>query len=234
MFFEIKALSQHLVGFALESEFISFRLKQWGPMSYLPLADLKVVWVHQVHEIGEWFGFETRNKYQIMDEKKVIIGYAAEQQKGIFGFILRQYLGHWRKFDVHFFTAERQLTLIGHHPFRWYFKRIEVNDANGKLIGAIQKRFSLLNKRFDIENERGLTIMEVASPIWRIWTFTFMSQGNQVAQVKKKWSGLLAEAFTDKDNFKVEFTSPTMTESEKTVVIASSVFIDLLYFEKKQ
>ena len=115
-------------------------------MENFSLKDLKIVLVHQVHELGEWLGFETRNKYQILDEKKVPIAYAAEQQKGIFGFLLRQYLGHWRKFDVHFFTADRQVLMVAHHPFRWFIERIEVFDANKKLLGAIQKRFSILSK----------------------------------------------------------------------------------------
>lgn len=197
------------------------------------LSSLKVVLVHQVHEVAEWFGYETRNKYQILDEHKRPLGFAAEQQKGILGFLMRQFLGHWRKFDVHFYTADRQLAFVGHHPFRWLFSRIEIKDTAGKTIGAIQKRFSILTKRFDVENSRGLVIMEVASPIWKIWTFTFMNQGQALAHVKKKWSGLFAEGFTDKDNFLVEFNSPTMTEEEKTLVMASAVFIDLLYFEKK-
>lgn len=203
-------------------------------MTGFNLNHLRAVLVHQVHEIGEFFGFETRNKYQILDDQQGLIGYAAEQQKGIFGFILRQYLGHWRKFDVYFFTPDRTLTMIAHHPFRWFFQRIEVRTAQGKLLGALQRRFSVLSKRFDVENERGMTIMEISSPIWQLWTFTYMHQGNQLAQVKKKWSGLFSEAFTDKDNFLVEFTSPTMSDQEKNVVTASAVFIDLLFFEKKR
>jgi len=202
-------------------------------MASFDLTQTKTVLIRQVHELGEWFGFETRNKYQIMDQEKVVIGYAAEQQKGILGFIFRQYLGHWRKFDVHFFTATRELALIGHHPFRWFFQRVEVRDANEKFIGAIQQRFSILTKRFDIENERGITIMEVSSPLWKLWTFTFMHRGSKIAEVKKKWSGFLSEAFTDKDNFSVEFIPTTMTASEKILVMSSSIFIDLLYFEKK-
>ncbi len=190
--------------------------------------------VHQVHELGEWIGFETRNKYSILDEENRQIAYAAEQGKGILGFVLRQYLGHWRTFDVHFFTPDRFVFMVGHHPFRWFFERIELRDAQGKYLGAVQKRFSLLTKRFDIENERGATIMEVASPIWRIWTFTFMSRGRKVAEVKKKWSGILSEGFTDRDNFEVEFSEPSLGESERKVVMASAVFVDLLYFERKR
>ena len=190
--------------------------------------------VKQVHELGEWIGFETRNKYQIQGERGQPLAFAAEQQKGILGFLLRQYLGHWRKFDIHFFSPDRRLIMVGHHPFRFFFERIEIRDAAGNHLGAIQKRFSILTKRFDVENERGMTIMEVASPVWKLWTFSFKNQGREVASVKKKWSGIFSEALTDKDNFLVEFTSKTMTESERRIVMASAVFIDLLYFENKR
>lgn len=191
------------------------------------------VHVRQIHEIAEWLGFETRNKYEILDENKGQIGYAAEQQKGILSFLFRQYLGHWRKFDVHFFTPDRQLFMIGHHPFRWFFERIELRNQQGLMIGAIQKRFALLSKKFDLENERGQVILEVSSPLWKIWTFSFMRRGKKAAEVKKKWAGILSEGFTDKDNFLVEYFEPTMSENEKYLVMASAVFIDLLYFERK-
>lgn len=190
--------------------------------------------VKQVHEIGEWFGFETRNKYQIMSETGRPIAFAAEQSTGILGFIFRQYLGHWRRFDVHFFTPDRTPVLIAHHPFRWFFERIEISDVQGRYLGAIQKRFSIFTKRFDIENSRGLTVLEVSSPIWKLWTFNFEHQGRLLASVQKKWSGLLSEAFTDKDNFMVEYNDPAMKEEERLLIMASSVFIDLLYFEQKR
>jgi uncharacterized protein YxjI len=198
------------------------------------LENMKSILVHQVHELGEWFGFETRNKYEIFDENKKSIGFAAEQNKGFLGFLARQFLGHWRSFEIHFFSSQRQLAFIAHHPFRWYFQRLEVKSTDGKKLGAIQKRFSIFTKRFDIENAKGLVVMEVASPIWKLWTFNFMHAGKAMASVKKKWSGLLAEGFTDKDNFLVEYSSPTLTEEEKIVILASAVYVDLLYFEKKQ
>lgn len=75
--------------------------------------------------------------------------------------------------------------------------------------------------------------LEVSSPLWHIWTFTFTRQGRRVAEVKKKWAGLLAEGLTDKDNFTVEFGDPTVTGGERMLMLASAVFIDLLYFERK-
>lgn len=202
-------------------------------MSSFNFQGVNSLFVGQVHELAEWFGFETRNKYRIRDNNQNLIGYAAEQQKGIFGFFLRQFLGHWRSFDVHFFTSDRQLVMVGHHPFRWYFERIEVRDSSGKFLGAIQRRFSIFTKRFFVEDENGMTTMEVSSPIWRLWTFKFVRQGVQLAKIQKKWGGIFFEGFTDKDKFLVEYESPILKESEKRVLLVSAVFIDLLYFETK-
>jgi uncharacterized protein YxjI len=200
----------------------------------MQLKNHKRILVNQRFEAGEMFGFETRNKYQILDENQIPIGFAAEQKKGFLGFILRQTLGHWFKFDVHFFNQARQLFLVAHHPFRWFFTRIELSTPEGKSVGAIEKRFSILTKRFDVENAKGMVIFEVASPIWKLWTFAFKHKGRDLASVNKKWSGLLSEAFTDRDNFMVEFLHADLTDEERQLVMASAVFIDLLYFERKQ
>lgn len=190
--------------------------------------------VRQVREMAELFGFETRNKYQITDENKNVVAFAAEESKGFLGFLMRQFLGHWRKFDIHFVLPNNQPFLSAHHPFRFYFERLEIKDARGNALGAVEKRFSILTKRFDILNDRGLTVMEVSSPIWKLWTFNFMHQGRQIASVQKKWSGIFSEVLTDRDNFMVEFTDSSMDQRERTLILAAALFVDIIYFEKKK
>jgi len=191
------------------------------------------VFVKQLHEIGEWLGFETRNKYSIQDQNQIVIGYAAEQQKGLLGFLFRQWLGHWRRFDIHFFNTQRELIMIAHHPFRFIFTRVELRDDQHRSLGAIQKRFAFFSKRFHVEDEAGQILLTVSSPIWKFWTFTFQRQDQKAAEVKKRWSGLLSEAFTDKDNFLVDFIDSQLSERDKKLILASAVYIDLEYFEKK-
>lgn len=191
------------------------------------------LFVKQIREVAEWFGFETRNKYQILDAQQNPVAYAAEQQKGIFGFLLRQFLGHWREYSIHFFNPNRELVMVAHHPFRFYFQRLEIRDHNGKTIGALQKRFSILSKRFDVENSKGQFLMEVSSPIWKFWTFPFYVGDKTVAHVRKKWSGLFSEVFSDRDNFHVEYSSRELSDLQKKLILAASLFIDLQYFENK-
>ena len=189
--------------------------------------------VEQRQELAELLGIETRNKYVVTGANGLMLAYVAEQQKGVSGFLLRQFLGHWRTFDVSFYEPNRDPALVAHHPFRWFFQRLEVSTADGRPIGALQQRFALLSKRFDVEDASGTVRITVSSPLWKIWTFPFMKGSKPVAVVAKKWSGLLNESFTDKDRFRVEYQDPMMTVDERLLVLAAAVFIDLQYFENK-
>lgn len=191
------------------------------------------LFIRQKHEIAEFVGFETRNKYEILDNSQLPIGFAAEQQKGLIGFLARQFLGHWRSFTIHIFNAQRTPVLKCEHPFRFFFQRFEVYHSTGQPIGAIQQRFGILSKKFDIEDPSGNILYETSSPIWKIWTFPIVRAGSQMAVISKKWSGVFSEMITDKDNFEIEFQNPSLSEDHKKLILAASLFIDLQYFEKK-
>lgn len=200
-------------------------------MDILSLSEHPKLLVRQLHEVAEWVGFETRNKYQIQSETGQAVAFAAEQQKGILGFLFRQFLGHWRSFEIHVYTLDRQLALGVWHPFRFWFQRLEVSDARGNRLGAIQQRFSILYKRFEVQDAQAGVLMEVASPLFKLWTFPFKKRGREVARVQKKWGGLLTEGFTDRDTFLVDFGHSELLESERQLVLAAALFIDLVYFE---
>jgi uncharacterized protein YxjI len=189
--------------------------------------------IRQRRELIEMLGFESRNKYEIYDEQGQIIGFCAEQQKGFLGVLLRQFLGHWRAFDLHFFDNQRQEVFIVKHPFRFFFQRLEVYSAQGEFLGALQQRFAILRKKFDVESARGHVIMNMESGLLQFWTFPFLKNNSEVAVVRKKWSGFLKEAFLDADNFQIEFSRSDLTELERSLILAAGIFIDLQYFEAK-
>lgn len=186
----------------------------------------------QKRELAELFGLETRNKYAI-EVNGAPFAFAAEQGKGGVEFLARMFLGHWRTFEIHFFDNTRALVLRAVHPFRFFFQRLEVSAADGRPLGAIQQRFSLLYKRFDVLDPAGRLLLKVASPLWRPWTFAFERDGRELALVQKRWSGMLQEAFTDADRFRVVFESPELGLDERALVLAAGIFIDLQYFERK-
>ena len=193
----------------------------------------KKIIVHQVFEGVELLGFETRNKYQFISEGQQVLAYAAEQRKDGVSFIMRQIFGHWRKMVFYIFDTEKNIIIKARQPFRFYFQRLEIENSSGVKLGSLQQRFSLLSKRFDLENKDGLVIMEVSSPLWKPWTFHFIHQGKHLASIYKKWGGLFSEMFTKKDTFTIEYSDDNLSIDEKKVIMTATIFIDLRYFEKQ-
>jgi uncharacterized protein YxjI len=190
------------------------------------------IMIVQKRELAELFGIETRNKYSI-EVNGAPFAFAAEQGKGGLAFLARMFFGHWRQFEIHFFDNARQLVLRAVHPFRFFFQRLEVSTAQGRVIGAIQQRWAIFSKRFDVTDGSGRLVLSVSSPLWRPWTFAFQRDGRELARVEKKWAGLLQEAFTDADRFRIAFESPELGLDERSLVLAAGIFIDLQYFERK-
>lgn len=188
--------------------------------------------VCQRKELVELLGFESRNKYSIEDSSGQVVGFAAEQQKGIGGLLLRQFLGHWRRFEILLFDSNRSLKYRALHPFRFFFQELEIYSHNGEAIGRVVRRFSILQKRFDVIDQHGRVAMTVSSPIWRLWTFVFMRDGREIGKVVKRWGGLLKESFVDADSFEVSFSND-LQNAERVMLIAAAIFIDLMYFEHK-
>ena len=197
----------------------------------LSLAD--ALQVRQRHSGAELlFGVECRNKYEIRWNGRQV-GFAAEQGRGLGDLFMRWQLGHWRTFSILAFDAGGAQVLTLHHPFRFYFHEIEVMAPGGRRLGKIQRRFSILHKHFDVFDASGVVVMSVRSPLWTPWTFTFR-QGNrgELGQIRKRWSGFLSEAFTDRDDFAVNF-GQGLSGDERLLMLAAALFIDLMYFEDR-
>jgi uncharacterized protein YxjI len=188
--------------------------------------------VVQRKELVELFGFETRNKYSI-EANGVPFAYAAEQGKSGMDLLARYFLGHWRTFEIHFFDSARNLVFRALHPFRFFFQRLDVVAADGRLVGAVQQRFAVLSKRFDVLDANGAVLLTVSSPFWRPWTFAFERQGDEIARIEKKWAGLWKEAFFDADRFRILMPRQDLSLPERLLVLAAAIFVDLRYFEAK-
>ena len=188
--------------------------------------------VQQTFEAWEIFGFETRNKYRILDHNMNSIGFAAEESTGFLGAIFRIYLGHFRSFNIHIFDESRTLVYKAHFPFRWFFKTLELEDDQGVNLGHIQQRFAIFRKQFDVHDSRGRVIARINSSFFRFWTFEFKSGQRELGKIEKKWSGVLSEMFTDKDNFIVSFEDKT-DEKLRPLMLATCLMVDMIYFENK-
>jgi hypothetical protein len=180
------------------------------------LAQADAIYVKQKFELAEIFGFETRNRYQIQTDDGQQFGYCSEPKLGFVGT-----------------DMANQQVFRAHHPFRWFFQRLDIFGAGDRPVGSLQQRFAWFNKKFEFLDTRGRVVMSMTSPLWKIWTFPIKKAEREVSVIEKKWTGLSKELFTDADNFRVRFTDAKLTADEKLLLLAGAVFVDLLYFETK-
>lgn len=191
--------------------------------------------IKQIYEISEiLIGWESRNKYQILDENNAFLAYAAEKSQGFRGALMRGMLKHWRRFDIVVFNESREKMFNLHFPFRWFFKTLIVQDHEGLHIGTLQQRWAFFYKKFDILDKNGRVVCRIRSPFFKIWTFEFKRATKKIGTLQKKWSGLASEMFTDRDNFTLSFADPSLEEETKLMMMSMALLVDIIYFENNQ
>ncbi|MCZ6751539.1 MAG: phospholipid scramblase-related protein [Acidobacteria bacterium] len=185
--------------------------------------------VSQKKEWGEILsGFETKNRYVVLSEMGNELYYAAEKSS----LLLRLFLKALRPFEIIVARPDGSTVLNLQRPFRFYFHKMDVRDAHGKLLGTIEREFSLLRRLYRITNSTGMEICRLYGPLFHPWTFEIRENDRQVGKITKKWSGLAKEFFTDADNFAIEMP-PGKDVETKSVLLGAVFLIDFVHFESK-
>ncbi len=185
--------------------------------------------VQQKKEWGEILtGFETKNKYAVMDASGQPLYWAAEESS----FLVRMFLKTLRPFTIHILSSQGHPVLKLKRPFRLYFHEIQVEDSSGRRLGTITREFSILTRRFTVSDFRGTEIYRIFGPIFHPWTFRILHNNRELGTITKQWSGIGKELFTDADNFKVTFP-PGIDVHQKSVLLGALFLIDILHFEAK-
>ncbi len=201
-------------------------------MSSLPvLANAPSLIVKQHKEMLEVFtGFESANRYSISDPSGQRVMFAAETGQGAGAFITRSFLKAKRPFTMQLVDGVGTPVFTLRRPWTWFFSELHVHDASGKELGWIDQRWAFFARRFTVYGPGGEELAELHGPFFRPWTFRIVKGSTEVGAIKKQWSGLLKEAFTDADTFGLEL-GPGMDMQLRTIALAATFLIDFLYFE---
>jgi uncharacterized protein YxjI len=185
-----------------------------------------------VRQRKEWSeiltGFEARNSYEIMDASGQVLYTAAELEGSFWTRVLLKAL---RPFTIYIMEPGGGRVLILDRPFTFYLHRLEILDPNMKSLGPIQRRFSILRRKYSVLDELGTEVFQLFGPILHPWTFMIRIGDRDVGKITKKWSGFLKEAFTKADNFGITF--PVGTDLIRKSLLLGAVFlIDFVHFER--
>lgn len=176
--------------------------------------------------------FETKNKYAIFDESGQRLYWAAEEAGFFLALLLRWFLKALRPFTMAVLSEDGQVVLRVTRPFRFFFHRAEVVDAQGQSLGMIKRRFSIIRRIYSVLDPSGEEVFQLFGPLLRPWTFQIRQDGTEYGKITKRWSGLLKEGFTDADTFGVMFP-PEWDVRLKALFLGAVFLIDFVHFENR-
>ncbi|QRN93983.1 scramblase [Archangium violaceum] len=189
-----------------------------------------------IRQIKEWaeilVGWETRNRYEAIDADGRFMLYIGETGEGWGNALLRN-LWPFRRVELECMTQGGTRALSIHQPWTFFFTYVEVTAWDGRQLGYIQQRFGVLRRTFDLCTPAGVVMATLEGPLWKPWTFHVKQRGQEVATIRKQWSGLGKEVFSDADNFGVEFHSGLTDARLRQMVLAATLMVDLCYFEER-
>ncbi|MBF0352317.1 MAG: hypothetical protein HQM11_14890 [SAR324 cluster bacterium] len=203
--------------------------------SFYPLMNRDVWFVQQVREWGEILtGFESRNKYEIIDEHGSALGFVVEESGGFMDTLLRLFLRSHRPFRALILDAQGTPVLQIIRPFFWIWSSLSILNMSGEPLGEVHRRFALLHRQYDLLNKELIPFARIWAGLFRIWTFDLKSLADEtIGMIAKKWSGMFQEMFTNSDRYIISIDpSVALEPEEKAVVFATAISIDFDYFEK--
>ncbi|SFD45397.1 Scramblase [Chitinophaga sp. CF118] len=117
----------------------------------------------------------------------------------------------------------------------WTFwtSKILILDGNGTQIGGIKQKFAFMKPLYHITNQYGETIAQIKGD-WKAWNFSIVDSNEKaLGTISKKWAGILKEAFTTADKYRVTIEKDCPEDVNKIAIVAGAITIDMVQKEAK-
>jgi len=227
--------------------------QQWAPppqaappncppgLEYLLHVDQLLI-KQQVELLEAFTGFETANKYKVLNSMGQQVFFAAEKNDCC----TRQCCGPLREFEMALTDNNGREVARFNRPFKLTcrcctcycpccLQEMEIT-ASGTTVGYILQKQDFCNPVFQICDSDKKVVLEIKGPVCAISCCgdinfeVLTNDGSEVGKITKQWSGLAREAFTDSDNFGVTF--PMDLDVRCKITLLAAVFlIDFMFFE---
>ena len=182
----------------------------------------------EMEHLEAFTGLETQNRYSVSTPDGDPLLYAYEES----GFFSRIFLKKNRPLSIHVLDNNKERVLTASRSFFWFLSHLHIRDGSGHEIGALRRRFSILNRRFEFEDSTGKLIAEMRGPRLRPNTFMiYNKRGEEIGRVTKQWSGIGREVFSDADTFSVQIDTNKVDRDFAMLILVSALAIDLDFFE---
>uniref|UniRef100_A0A8C6SWH9 Phospholipid scramblase n=1 Tax=Neogobius melanostomus TaxID=47308 RepID=A0A8C6SWH9_9GOBI len=208
-------------------------------LEYLTTVDQLLI-KQKVEVVEALVGFESNNKYEVRNTMGQNVFYAVEENDCL----SRQCCGPMRPFTIHVLDNFGQEIITVMRPlkcmscfFPCCLQELEVQAPPGNTVGYITQQWHPMSPKFTVENELKEPVLKINGPFcgWSClpdvdFEIITMDDISKIGKISKQWSGLLREAFTDADNFGIQFPMD-LDVRMKAVMIGACFLIDFMFFE---
>lgn len=190
-------------------------------------------------------GWQTRNRYVVLDPLGQTIAYIAERDGGFLGTLSRQFLGPRRSLTIDVFNLEGQVIAQIKRPWFWFLSELTAYSPMNSVLGAVNHRFTFFKPRYELRDSTGRTFSYLESSVFGGETLVDSLAGNRKftavsptgsttgGSITRVWKGLLNRSLTSEDCYQVEF-SPEWTSEQKLLVLGAAISIDLDFYENEK
>ncbi|XP_005401487.1 PREDICTED: phospholipid scramblase 1 [Chinchilla lanigera] len=222
----------------------------WMPAPPLPLncppgleylSQIDQILVHQQIELLEVLtGFETNNKYEIKNSLGQRVYFAVEDNDCC----TRNCCGPTRPFTLKILDNLGQEVITMERPLRCSsccfpccLQEIEIQAPPGVPVGYVTQKWHPCLPKFTVQNERREDVLKIIGPCIVCsccsdvdFEIKSLDEQSVIGKISKQWSGIVREAFTDADNFGIQFPLD-LDVKMKTVMLGACFLIDFMFFE---
>jgi len=165
-------------------------------------------------------------------------GDITERSDSFLSILNLQFLGPMRAFTVTYTTREGEILLTLKKKFSFYFHELWVYGPQNKLLGKIRRKHKWVHHYYHLIDKDDNFLMEIKGPnilsvnrAMMEWDYKVRAPGNNnIALIRKQYSGLMKEVFTDSDQFNCQILQEVSTK-ERMLIFSAFVLIDITQFE---
>lgn len=206
------------------------------------LNQIDQILVHQQVELLEVLtGFETNNKFEIKNSLGQMVYVAVEDTDCC----TRNCCEAARPFTMRILDNLGREVMTLERPLRCSsccfpccLQEIEIQAPPGVPVGYVTQTWHPCLPKFTLQNEKRQDILKVVGPCIVCsccsdidFELKSLDEESVVGKISKQWSGLVKEAFTDADNFGIQFPLD-LDVKMKAVMLGACFLIDFMFFEK--
>lgn len=177
--------------------------------------------------------FKASNNFDIFDpETGQQILHCREPALGVFTKLLRfTDYKRYTPFHVVICDASGHTVVSVRRGISLWRSRVEVLGEAGQVIGFFQQHLLSIGGKFEVLDAAGQSLCWLKGS-WTSWNFRFEQDGQELAQVTKKWSGLGRELFTSADNYMLAINPTVPADAAvRQLILAAVMCIDMVLKE---